>query len=65
MVDSTGKVLSETAHNYIEYSNKGICNCGKGECVYLPRYKRGVCKRASYLRSTLLSGNIKELGDIF
>lgn len=65
MIDSAGNVLSETAHNYMECSNKGMCDHTKGECVCLAGYNGAACQRASCPTSTSSSGNIDDLGDLF
>jgi len=48
MTDS-GKiqVLSNTAHEYVECSNKGDCDRLTGQCVCLPGYDGSACQRAS------------------
>lgn len=47
MDDTAGNVLSNTAHDYIECSNKGLCDREKGECECLPGYDGAACQRAS------------------
>jgi len=47
MKDSSGTVLSETAHYYRECSNKGICDRTKGECECFAGYDGSACQRAS------------------
>ena len=47
MADTAGNVLSHTAHDYMECSNKGLCDREKGECECLPGYDGAACQRAS------------------
>jgi len=46
-VDSTGKVLDNTAHYYMECSNKGICDRKSGECECFDGYEGSFCQRAA------------------
>ena len=45
-VDSTGKLLDNTAHYYMECSNKGICDRKSGECECFDGYAGSFCQRA-------------------
>jgi len=45
--DSVGDVLSNTAHYYMECSNKGICDRSSGVCSCVPGYEGSSCQRAS------------------
>lgn len=47
MQDSSGKVLSNTAHYYRECSNKGICDRSTGQCECFEGYDGSACQRAS------------------
>jgi hypothetical protein len=47
MADTAGTVLSHTAHDYMECSNKGLCDREKGQCECLPGYDGVACQRAS------------------
>jgi len=47
MVDSNGNVLANSAHYYMECSNKGICDRSAGTCECFPGYEGSACQRAS------------------
>jgi hypothetical protein len=47
MVNSQGTVLENTAHYYMECSNKGICDRQAGTCECFPGYEGSACQRAS------------------
>lgn len=47
MADTAGNVNSDTAHDYMECSNKGLCDREKGQCECLPGYDGAACHRAS------------------
>jgi len=47
MVDSRNYILSNTAHDYMECSNKGICDRADGTCVCFEGYEGSACQRAS------------------
>lgn len=47
MVTSTNFILSNTAHDYMECSNKGICDRADGTCVCFEGYEGSSCQRAS------------------
>jgi len=47
MVDSRNNVLSNTAHGYMECSNKGICDRSAGTCTCFDGYDGSACQRAS------------------
>lgn len=47
MTDSAGTTLTNTAHYYMECSNKGICDRSSGTCECLPGYEGSACQRAS------------------
>jgi len=47
MTDSAGTVLTNTAHNFQECSNKGICDREAGECQCFDGYEGSSCQRAS------------------
>ena len=47
MVDTAMNPLSNTAHDYMECSNKGLCDRDKGQCECLPGYDGVACQRAS------------------
>ena len=47
MFDTASNLLSNTAHDYMECSNKGLCDREKGQCECLPGYDGVACQRAS------------------
>ena len=47
MEDTAGNVIADTAHDYMECSNKGLCDRERGECECLPGYDGVACQRAS------------------
>jgi len=47
MENSRGVALSNTAHYYMECSNKGLCDKTSGTCACLPGYEGSACQRAS------------------
>lgn len=47
MSDSTGAILTETAHAYAECSNKGLCDRKLGLCKCFAGYEGTSCQRAS------------------
>jgi len=47
MQDSDLKTLTNTAHYYMECSNKGSCNRQTGVCECFPGYDGAACQRAS------------------
>ena len=47
MVDSESNVLSNTGHEYVECSNKGICDRTLGTCSCFTGYDGSACQRAS------------------
>lgn len=47
IVDSRSNILSNTAHAYMECSNKGICDRKAGVCACFPGYDGSGCQRAS------------------
>jgi hypothetical protein len=47
MTDSSGKGLKNTAHYYMECSNKGICDRKSGECECFDGYEGSFCQRAA------------------
>jgi len=47
MVNTAGNVITNTAHNYAECSNKGLCDRSVGQCECLPGYDGHACQRAS------------------
>jgi len=47
MVDTKGLVLEHTAHEYVECSNKGICDRASGTCSCFDGYDGSSCQRAS------------------
>mmetsp|Transcript_8611 Transcript_8611/g.14308 ORF Transcript_8611/g.14308 Transcript_8611/m.14308 type:complete len:741 (-) Transcript_8611:146-2368(-) len=46
-VDADGNVLTNTAHEYRECSNKGICDRQSGTCSCFEGYEGSACQRAS------------------
>jgi len=47
MSDTAGITLIDTAHEYAECSNKGLCDRNTGMCECLPGYDGAACNRAS------------------
>ena len=47
MQDSDYRILTQTAHDYMECSNKGRCNREKGVCECFEGYDGAACQRAS------------------
>jgi len=47
MHDTGGATLTDTAHYYMECSNKGHCDRDAGECVCFAGYEGSACQRAS------------------
>ena len=47
MADSAGNVLSNTAHSYMECSNKGLCDHTTGTCGCFEGYSGSACQFAS------------------
>ena len=47
MSDTAGVALVDTAHEYAECSNKGLCDRLTGMCECLPGYDGAACNRAS------------------
>ena len=47
MIDTAGTVSTNTAHEYMECSNKGLCDRRTGSCECLPGYDGAACQRAS------------------
>merc|ERR1711998_808422 len=45
--DSDHTVLAQTAHDYRECSNKGLCDRSSGTCECFPGYEGSACQRAS------------------
>ena len=64
MEDTAGSVNINTAHDYAECSNKGLCDRKTGECECLPGYDGTACQRAScpseggHKKTTGEAGNI-------
>jgi hypothetical protein len=47
MMDSNLKVIDNSAHYYMECSNKGVCSRATGECACFDGYDGVACQRAS------------------
>jgi len=47
MRDSLSVVMDNTAHYYMECSNKGVCDRDAGECTCFDGYEGSACQRAS------------------
>lgn len=47
VTDMNGNILTNTAHEYRECSNKGICDRSSGTCACFPGYEGSACQRAS------------------
>lgn len=46
-VDTEGSILDNTAHEYAECSNKGLCDRKEGVCQCFPGYEGSHCQRLS------------------
>ena len=57
MANSDGVTLAQTAHYYMECSNKGVCDHTKGECQCLDGYEGVSCQRASCPGTPTCSGH--------
>jgi len=57
MANSDGVTLKQTAHYYMECSNKGVCDRTKGECQCLDGYEGVSCQRASCPGTPTCSGH--------
>lgn len=57
MANSDGVQLKQTAHYYMECSNKGTCDRTKGECQCLDGYEGVACQRASCPGTPTCSGH--------
>ena len=55
MLDTSGATVTNSAHDYMECSNKGLCDRSTGECECLPGYDGAACQRASCPSKTALS----------
>lgn len=62
--DSAGNVLKNTAHEYRECSNKGLCDRGTGLCQCFVGYEGSSCQRASCPRDCSGNGVCKTLSEI-
>jgi len=60
MADTSGKILSNTAHDYYECSNAGICDRTTGQCVCFPGYSGSSCSR--YACPTTANGECNAVG---
>jgi len=47
VVDSENDIVTNSAHEYRECSNKGICDRSSGTCSCFPGYDGSACQRAS------------------
>lgn len=47
IIDTQGNVVSNSAHDYAECSNKGLCDRKTGMCECLPGFDGTACQRAS------------------
>jgi len=47
MVDSFNNIVTNSAHEYRECSNKGICDRSSGDCTCFEGYDGSACQRAS------------------
>jgi len=64
MKNSAGTVLTETAHYYMECSNKGLCNREAGLCECFPGYDGHACQRASCPNDCSGHGTCHSIKDI-
>ena len=62
MVDTSGAAITNSAHDYMECSNKGLCDRQTGECECLPGYDGAACQRASCPSKTITSGSSSNRG---
>lgn len=51
MTNSEGEVLEDTAHWYVECSNKGLCDRKSGVCKCFAGYEGTSCQRGKYMIS--------------
>ncbi len=47
LIDTQGNLMFNSAHDYAECSNKGLCDRKSGVCECLPGYDGAACQRAS------------------
>lgn len=69
MTNSEGEVLKNTAHWYVECSNKGLCDRKSGVCKCFAGYDGTSCQRGKYMTSCpwycdLVEGDVTMLTDI-
>jgi hypothetical protein len=64
MSDSMGNALSQTAHDYYECSNAGICDRETGLCKCFEGYEGGSCSRRSCLNDCSGHGACQSISQI-
>ena len=63
METAEGTALDQTAHYYMECSNKGICDRKSGECECFDGYEGSSCQRASCPNACSGHGTCTEFGN--
>jgi hypothetical protein len=64
MADTDGNVQSQTAHYYMECSNKGLCDRKSGECECFDGYEGSSCQRASCPEGCSGHGTCEHIEDL-
>ena len=62
MTDSRGTALQDTAHYYMECSNKGICDRKGGECECFDGYQGIACQRVGCFASKIDGSECNDRG---
>ena len=64
MTDGNGNVVADTAHYYMECSNKGICDRKTGTCECFDGYDGSACQRASCPNDCSGHGTCESISDL-